>query len=80
MILRLFVILLIFRQAWTSEILSGKDEFRVTSYNILADVYADSDYSRTVLFAQVCCLPSPPWVKGCPEEKKKSSVPSRLGT
>ena len=33
--------------------MSGKEEFRVTSYNILADLYADSDYSRTVLFAQV---------------------------
>ena len=42
-----------FRQAWTSDVLSGQDEFRVTSYNILADLYADSDYSRTVLFAQV---------------------------
>lgn len=28
-------------------------QLRVTSYNILADLYADSDYSRTVLFAQV---------------------------
>ena len=41
------------RQAWTKEVLpSESDQFRVTSYNILADLYADSDYSRTVLFAQ----------------------------
>ncbi|XP_063973714.1 2',5'-phosphodiesterase 12 [Diachasmimorpha longicaudata] len=37
------------RQQFTKNKLSGKD-FRITSYNILADTYADSDYSRTVLF------------------------------
>ena len=26
--------------------------FRILTYNILADLYADSDFSRTVLFAQ----------------------------
>ena len=39
------------RQAWTPAVLQPA-EFRVVSYNILADLYADSDYSRTVLFAQ----------------------------
>jgi len=39
------------RQAWTSSILPF-DKLRVTSYNLLADLYADSEYSRTVLFAQ----------------------------
>uniref|UniRef100_A0A2M3Z9Z6 2',5'-phosphodiesterase 12 n=1 Tax=Anopheles braziliensis TaxID=58242 RepID=A0A2M3Z9Z6_9DIPT len=31
------------------------DQFRVVSYNLLADYYTDSDYSRTVLFGY--CLP-----------------------
>ena len=31
---------------------TNKDEFRVVSYNLLADLYADSDFSRTVLFPQ----------------------------
>ena len=39
------------RQLWTRSVLGG-GEWRVVSYNILADLYADSDYSRTVLFAQ----------------------------
>ena len=39
------------RQVWTASVLP-QEEFRVVSYNILADLYADSDYSRTVLFAQ----------------------------
>lgn len=37
------------RHLFTPEFLSGLD-FRVVSYNILADLYADSDYSRDVLF------------------------------
>lgn len=41
-------------QVWTREVLGADSgQLRVTSYNILADLYADSDYSRTVLFAQV---------------------------
>ena len=54
----MFSSLLIFfitRQEWTSDVLPG-DGIRVTSYNILADLYADSDYSRNVLFAQVTSL------------------------
>jgi len=39
------------RQVWTTSILPT-NKLRVTSYNLLADLYADSDYSRTVLFAQ----------------------------
>jgi len=39
------------RQMWTNSILPNT-HLRVTSYNLLADLYADSDYSRTVLFAQ----------------------------
>ena len=38
------------RHAFTQDKLSGKN-FRVTSYNILADVYASTDYSRDVLFS-----------------------------
>ena len=30
----------------------GTNEFRIVSYNLLADLYADSDYSREHLFAQ----------------------------
>lgn len=37
------------RHAFTANRLTGK-EFRVVSFNLLADLYADSDYSRTVLF------------------------------
>ncbi|KAK0179659.1 hypothetical protein PV327_005391 [Microctonus hyperodae] len=37
------------RHLFTQTKLSGND-FRVTSYNILANIYADSDYSRGVLF------------------------------
>lgn len=39
------------RHAFTSERLLPKKEFRVVTYNILADLYADSEYSRSVLFA-----------------------------
>jgi 2',5'-phosphodiesterase len=39
------------RHAWTPAILPAS-KVRVTSYNLLADLYADSEYSRTVLFAQ----------------------------
>ena len=39
------------RHSLTKEIATN-DKFRVVSYNLLADLYADSDYSRTVLFAQ----------------------------
>ena len=39
------------RHAFTNHKL-GTHEFRVVTYNILADLYADSDYSRTVLFPQ----------------------------
>ena len=35
---------------------TNDDEFRIVSYNLLADLYADSDFSRTVLFPQ--CPPS----------------------
>lgn len=38
------------RHRYTSEVITEPNEFRVVSYNILADVYADQDYSRTVLF------------------------------
>ncbi|XP_057327540.1 2',5'-phosphodiesterase 12 [Microplitis mediator] len=38
------------RHAFTRNKLTD-DYFRVTSYNILADTYADSDYSRDVLFS-----------------------------
>lgn len=37
------------RHLFTKNRLSNQ-EFRVVSYNLLADYYADSDYSRTVLF------------------------------
>lgn len=37
------------RHVFTREKLTGR-HFRVTSYNILADVYASTDYSRDVLF------------------------------
>lgn len=37
------------RHAYTAKRLAG-NEFRVVSFNLLADLYADSDYSRTVLF------------------------------
>ncbi|XP_033228631.1 2',5'-phosphodiesterase 12 [Belonocnema kinseyi] len=37
------------RHAFTKDKLSG-DSFRVMSYNLLADTYADSDYSRDVLY------------------------------
>lgn len=37
------------RQLFTAKQLSDR-QFRVVSYNILADLYSDSDYSRTVLF------------------------------
>ena len=40
------------RAAWTASPLCGPGQLRVVTYNILADLYADSDYSRTVLFAQ----------------------------
>jgi len=40
------------RHGWTSSKVTNEDEFRITSYNILADLYADSDYSRSVLFSQ----------------------------
>jgi len=39
------------RQVWTTTTVPT-NMVRVTSYNLLADLYADSDYSRTVLFAQ----------------------------
>lgn len=39
------------RQAFTKEKLP-KDQFRVVTYNLLADLYADSDFSRTVLHPQ----------------------------
>merc|ERR1719300_1521738 len=38
------------RHSWTKDMLA-ENRIRVTTYNILADLYADSDYSRTVLFA-----------------------------
>lgn len=37
------------RHLFTESKLSG-DEFRVVSYNLLADYYADSEFSRTMLF------------------------------
>ncbi|XP_065346967.1 2',5'-phosphodiesterase 12 [Cloeon dipterum] len=37
------------RHSFTQDFLSGPN-FRIMSYNILADCYADSDYSREVLF------------------------------
>lgn len=37
------------RHVFTENRLEG-DKFRVVSYNILADLYADSDYTRAVLF------------------------------
>lgn len=40
------------RNAFTTSYLTG-NEFRVVSYNILADLYADSDYSRSVLFPYI---------------------------
>ena len=39
------------RHSVTNDI-TADDTFRVVSYNLLADLYADSDFSRTVLFAQ----------------------------
>ena len=39
------------RHAFTSEKL-GPKEFRVVTYNLLADLYADSEFSRTVLHPQ----------------------------
>jgi len=39
------------RHVWTSSTLPN-NQLRVISYNLLADLYADSDFSRTVLFAQ----------------------------
>ena len=42
------------RHASKPEVLES--EFRIVSYNLLADLYADSDFSRTVLFSQ--CPPS----------------------
>lgn len=39
------------RHRLTTEKLQQPNEFRVVTYNILADMYADSDYSRSVLFA-----------------------------
>lgn len=39
------------RHKFTPDIVN-EDEFRVVSYNLLADLYADSDFSRTVLFSQ----------------------------
>ena len=43
------------RHAFTNEI-SQPNGFRIVSYNLLADLYADSDFSRTVLFSQ--CPPN----------------------
>ena len=40
------------RHAFTSEKLKELNEFRVVTYNLLADLYADSDFSRTELFPQ----------------------------
>lgn len=39
------------RFAFTKDSSRDKRQIRVVTYNILADLYADSDYSRTVLFA-----------------------------
>ena len=41
------------RHEFTKEKLNGSDEFRVVTYNLLADLYADSEYARNELFAQV---------------------------
>ena len=41
------------RHEFTKEKLKGFDEFRVVTYNLLADLYADSDFARNELFAQV---------------------------
>ncbi|XP_011313372.1 2',5'-phosphodiesterase 12 isoform X2 [Fopius arisanus] len=38
------------RQKFTTTRLTGISHFRITSYNILADTYANSDYSRQYLF------------------------------
>lgn len=38
------------RQKFTKDYLNSSNQFRVLSYNILADLYADSDYSREILF------------------------------
>lgn len=38
------------RQKCTPTFLKGSDEVRVVTYNLLADLYADSDYSRKHLF------------------------------
>lgn len=38
------------RHMFTPKKLTASNQFRVISYNLLADLYADSDYSRTVLF------------------------------
>eukprot|EP00095_Tigriopus_kingsejongensis_P006499 maker-scaffold676_size113663-snap-gene-0.29 protein:Tk06499 transcript:maker-scaffold676_size113663-snap-gene-0.29-mRNA-1 annotation:"2 -phosphodiesterase 12-like" len=40
------------RQGFTQAFVANPDEFRVLTYNILADLYADSEYSRTVLHPQ----------------------------
>uniref|UniRef100_A0A6G1SPJ1 2',5'-phosphodiesterase 12 n=1 Tax=Aceria tosichella TaxID=561515 RepID=A0A6G1SPJ1_9ACAR len=39
------------RQLHTRDRFSNTNKLRIVSYNILADLYADSDYSRNVLFA-----------------------------
>ena len=39
------------RHAFTTEVCKGT-RFRILSYNLLADLYADSEFSRTVLFSQ----------------------------
>ncbi|KAH8365648.1 hypothetical protein KR093_003098 [Drosophila rubida] len=44
------------RQQFTKQSLSNPDEFRVVSYNLLADLYADGDYARQTLFPY--CAPS----------------------
>lgn len=38
------------RHCFTQERLRDPNKFRVVSYNILADLYADSEYTRTQLF------------------------------
>lgn len=38
------------RQQLTQSVLEGPNQFRFITYNILADMYADSNYSREVLF------------------------------
>ncbi|XP_030381326.1 2',5'-phosphodiesterase 12 isoform X2 [Scaptodrosophila lebanonensis] len=43
------------RQQQTPQPLKEPDELRVVTYNLLADLYADSDYSRKTLFPY--CLP-----------------------